>query len=508
VSTLADALARSGTPLAWLSVASNRLGAPATTALLHGLARITPPTIEHLDLSENQITEAPSAAFDTRAIAALSALLCAQGCAMRTLRLKATQLCGRDGDAGYVSDAFSMLCDALRECSAPLQHVCLSSNLIRNSEAAQLGAMLTERRAAGRPRLSLDLSTNSLSSSTLGELYALCALTASFQKPLCDRTFLGFDKCVYAAATDEHAIYLAHGGGPIIKVSLTDWKELGRLEGHTDDTNCIHLHGDMLVSGSDDYSVKLWTTELSAAGEGHCLATLSGHEARVWSLTATDEHIYSCSADKRILVWSMADAKRGVATQLARLTSHTDVVSALCIAFGALFSSSADKTIRRYRLGGGHEQTLCWDAHAHAVTCLAASERMQLLCSGAEDGRISLWRLGPDSASCVGTLSARQGNGSRAISSNLAVYTLAISPMRGDVLFAGGADYRVHMYNLCDRTLLHTLTGHTSTVRALTLTPSGDRLCSSGGDFNVLVWRLPSEERTDGATSATAVHVS
>ena len=75
------------------------------------------------------------------------------------------------------------------------------------------------------------------------------------------------------------------------------------------------------------------------------------------------------------------------------------------------------------------------------------------------------------------------------------MYALAVSPGAGDVLFCGGADYRVHMYNLRDRTLLHTLAGHASTVRALCFTPDGERLCSSGGDFNVFVWKVGEGKR-------------
>ena len=113
------------------------------------------------------------------------------------------------------------------------------------------------------------------------------------------------------------------------------------------------------------------------------------------------------------------------ANQVAQLTHHTDVVYSLLLAGGALFSSSADKTIRRYDTAR-HAQTLCWEAHHHSITCLAAAERGALLCSGAEDGKICLWRVGPDAAESVGSLSARP-EGSAA---NLAVYTLAIEPVQ------------------------------------------------------------------------------
>jgi len=502
VSALAKAIAQSGTPLQWLSLSSNRLGAAAAAALIHGLAAIQPPTLTALDLSDNPITEGAASVYDTRAIAALEGMLIAPNCTLVTLGLSATQLCGRDSDASYVGDGVALLASALRRSRAPIVQLRLSGNLMRDAEASSLRVALAEREASGCKRLALDLSTNSLSSARLADVSQLCSLTAAFQKPLCERIFVGFDKCVYGAVSGDDAIYMAHGSGPIAKVSLSEWKELGRFEGHSDDTNCLALHKDHLLSGSDDYTVKLWRTATSAAGEGCCVATLTGHEARVWCVLATDEYIYSCSADKTILVWSMADAQRGMATQKGRLTAHTDVVYAVRLAFGSLFSSSADKTIKRYELGT-HRLTLSWEAHAHSITCLAATERLELLCSGAEDGRICLWQVGATSASCVGTLSVRP-HASRSASSNLAIYALAVSPT-GTVLFSGGADYRVHMFDLKEKTLLHTLTGHASTVRALCFTSAGDKLCSSGGDFNLLVWALHEEAEARGRTDATPI---
>ena len=212
-------------------------------------------------------------------------------------------------------------------------------------------------------------------------------------------------------------------------------------------------------------------------------------------MLATEEHIFSCGADKTIAVWSVADALRGVATLVGRLAHHNDVVYSLLLAFGALFSSSADKTVRRYALAD-RAPTLTWEAHSHSVTCLAASEPLGLLCSGAEDGRVCVWRVGETKAEAAGVLCVRPDAGA-SVSSALAVYALAVEPTKGEVLFSGGADYRIHMWDLRSRTLLHTLARHTSTVRALCFAPKGDRLCSSGGDFNLCVWALPVDDEVE-----------
>ena len=282
---------------------------------------------------------------------------------------------------------------------------------------------------------------------------------------------------------------------------LEEWKELGRFDGHTDDSNCLCLHSGHLLSGSDDYTVRVWRTDVSSASDGVCVATLAGHEARVWCVIANDDNVYSCSADKSIIAWRWDDATRGVATRVARLTHHTDVVYNVRLALGALFSSSADKTIKRYDVVT-HACTLSWDAHLHSISCLAASEPLGLLISGAEDGKICLWRVGGDGSERAGTLSVRdRGARAGASASNLAIYALAVSPLGGDVLFCGGADYRVHMFDLKARALLHTLAGHASTVRTLCFTPDGTRLCSSGGDYSCLVWRLQAPARCTGACS-------
>ena len=58
-----------------------------------------------------------------------------------------------------------------------------------------------------------------------------------------------------------------------------------------------------------------------------------------------------------------------------------------------------------------HEESLSWDAHETSITCLAAAEKLNLLCSGAEDGTICLWEVHADEMAPLSGCSAPHRTG-------------------------------------------------------------------------------------------------
>ena len=97
-----------------------------------------------------------------------------------------------------------------------------------------------------------------------------------------------------------------------------------------------------------------------------------------------------------------------------------------------------------------------------------------------------LWRVSDGHASCVTTLKASSDAPKAAT-----MYSLAVEPIAGQVLCAGGSDGVVQMWDLRSHTLLHVLSGHSaSTVRALCFLSDGT-LCSAGGDSKFLKWQVP-----------------
>jgi E3 ubiquitin-protein ligase TRAF7 len=58
------------------------------------------------------------------------------------------------------------------------------------------------------------------------------------------------------------------------------------------------MHGDKLISGSDDNTIKVWNTDTWA-----CERTLEGHTGTVNSLVRHGDKLISGSADSTIKVW-------------------------------------------------------------------------------------------------------------------------------------------------------------------------------------------------------------
>ena len=108
------------------------------------------------------------------------------------------------------------------------------------------------------------------------------------------------------------------------------------LEGHDDGVYSIMMHGDKLVSGSADDTIKVWSTDTWA-----CERTLEGHRNAVISLVMHGDNLISSSSDHTIKVWSI-DTWACERT----LEGHSGAVLSLLVYGDKLLSSSDDSTIK------------------------------------------------------------------------------------------------------------------------------------------------------------------
>ncbi len=118
---------------------------------------------------------------------------------------------------------------------------------------------------------------------------------------------------------------------------------LQTCEEHEGSINCMEISedGSVLVTGSDDSYVRLWSTKTELI---ECIGVLEGHEDYITSLLIEDNFVLSASADKTIRKWDMYSCEC-----LIVFNGHESTVNRMVCTGDFLFSVSYDK------------KALCWD---------------------------------------------------------------------------------------------------------------------------------------------------
>ncbi|PUU77598.1 hypothetical protein B9Z19DRAFT_1128134 [Tuber borchii] len=132
------------------------------------------------------------------------------------------------------------------------------------------------------------------------------------------------------------------------------------LSGHQHSVRAISAHGDTLVSGSYDYSVKVWKIST-----GETVHTLRGHVQKVYSVVLDHKRnrCISGSMDNLVKVWSLETG-----SVIYTLEGHTQLVGLLDLSHDRLVSAAADSTLRIWDPETGNcKHTL--SAHTGAITC-------------------------------------------------------------------------------------------------------------------------------------------
>ncbi|KKK20092.1 hypothetical protein ARAM_000805 [Aspergillus rambellii] len=132
------------------------------------------------------------------------------------------------------------------------------------------------------------------------------------------------------------------------------------LTGHQHSVRAIAAHGDTLVSGSYDCTVRVWKIST-----GETLHRLSGHSLKVYSVVLDHKRnrCISGSMDNMVKVWSLETG-----SILYNLEGHTSLVGLLDLKCDRLVSAAADSTLRIWDPESGQcKSTL--SAHTGAITC-------------------------------------------------------------------------------------------------------------------------------------------
>ncbi|KAL2759298.1 hypothetical protein ACRALDRAFT_1047299 [Sodiomyces alcalophilus JCM 7366] len=153
------------------------------------------------------------------------------------------------------------------------------------------------------------------------------------------------------------------------------------LTGHTHSVRAIAAHGDTLVSGSYDSTVRVWRIST-----GESLHVLRGHSQKVYSVVLDHERnrCISGSMDSLVKIWDL-DTGACVHT----LEGHSLLVGLLDLRDQKLVSAAADSTLRIWDPENGKcRNTLT--AHTGAITCFQHDG--QKVISGSEK-TVKMWDI-------------------------------------------------------------------------------------------------------------------
>ncbi|MDB9446990.1 WD40 repeat domain-containing protein [Anabaena sp. CS-542/02] len=297
----------------------------------------------------------------------------------------------------------------------------------------------------------------------------------------------GFNLLLQALTTDESAdvkdaaynlLYSKYGkliesvNAYQAEKSLTSWELEYTLTGHSDWVRVRSVafspDGQILASGSDDGTIKLW--DVATQEE---IATLTGHSDSVNSVAfSPDGRTLASGSWDDIKLWDVATQE-----EIATLTGHSS--SVYSVAFSrdgqTLASGSWDNTIKLWDVATqGSIATLT--GHSGSVNSVAFSPDGRTLASGSDDGTIQLWDV------------ATQGSIATLTGDSYGVNSVAFSP-DGRTLASGSGDETIKLWDVATQGSIATLTGDSGSVNSVAFSPDGRTLASGSEDSTIKIWQ-------------------
>ncbi|KAJ5970606.1 uncharacterized protein N7479_000524 [Penicillium vulpinum] len=256
---------------------------------------------------------------------------------------------------------------------------------------------------------------------------------------------------------------------------------------------CLQFDTDKIVVGSDNSKINVYDTNTGALR-----ATLEGHEGGIWALEYHGNTLVSGSTDRSLRVWDIARAEcthvfNGHTSTLrslqilhpVQIDQNPDGTPVMVPEQPLIISGSRDSTLRVWKLPqpgdpqyfpaeNGEECPYLirvLTGHQHSVRALVAHG--DTLVSGSYDNTVRVWKI-----STGESVHRLKGH-------NHKVYSVALDHKRNRCI-SGSMDHTVKIWSIDTGALLYNLEGHTSLVGLLGL--KEDLLVSAAADSTIRVW--------------------
>ena len=256
-----------------------------------------------------------------------------------------------------------------------------------------------------------------------------------------------------------------------LDASLREIREKNRLSGHTNWVLAVDCSETMIVSASEDATLRLWTLD------GAFVRSLQdpqhgGHQAGIVDVrfSSDGQYIASASLDYTVRIWRTdGECIHVIETPTASVTSISFSPNKPLLA-----ATYSDAFIRVWNYLTGKEAHT-WEGHEDWARTAAFSPSGEMIVTGGEDQVIRLWQ---ESGEPV--CSAESGQGW--------VRSVAWHP-NGELIASGGDATTIKLWNRAGRKL-KTLYGHEDWIRCVAFSPDGTKLASASDDQTIKVWGI------------------